>query len=66
MVQTCGVIQKLVSLVFTSQHRHTLKTVDLDMTGDDNNTDAGDDSDKSFAITTSSLMDGLNVGFGYG
>lgn len=34
------------------------------MTGDDNNTDAGDDSDKSFAITTSSLMDGLNVGFG--
>ena len=34
------------------------------MTGDDNNTDAGDDSDKSFAITTSSLMDGLNVGLG--
>ena len=34
------------------------------MSGDDANTDAGDDSDKSFAITNSSLMDGLNVGVG--
>ena len=33
------------------------------MSGDDNNTDAGDDSDKSIAITTT-LMDGLNVGVG--
>jgi len=32
--------------------------------GDDANTDAGDDSAKSFAITTSSLMDGLSVGVG--
>lgn len=32
--------------------------------GDDANTDAGDDSAKSIAITTSSLMDGLNVGIG--
>jgi len=30
--------------------------------GDDTNTDAGDDSSKSFGISTSSLMDGLNVG----
>jgi len=34
------------------------------MSGDDANTNAGDDSDKSFAITNSSLMDGLNVGVG--
>ena len=34
------------------------------MSGDDANTDAGDDSDKSFAITNSSLVDGLNVGVG--
>jgi len=33
------------------------------MSGDDTNTDAGDDSDKSIAITTT-LMDGLNVGVG--
>jgi len=33
------------------------------MSGDDANTDAGDDSDKSIAVTTT-LMDGLNVGVG--
>ena len=33
-------------------------------TGDDTNTDAGDDSDKSFAVKTS-LMDGMGVGYGY-
>jgi outer membrane protein OmpU len=33
-------------------------------TGDDSNTDAGSDSDKSFAIQYS-LMDGMNVGYGY-
>ena len=33
-------------------------------TGDDANTDAGDDSDKSFAVKTS-LMDGMSVGYGY-
>jgi len=32
--------------------------------GDDANIDAGDDSDKSFAITTSSLVDGVTLGFG--
>jgi outer membrane protein OmpU len=35
------------------------------MTGDDANADAGDDSSKSFAVTTASMMDGLNVGVGY-
>ena len=33
-------------------------------TGDDANTDAGDDSDKSFAVKMA-LMDGMNVGYGY-
>jgi len=33
-------------------------------TGDDTNTDAGSDSDKSFAIKYS-LMDGMSVGYGY-
>jgi outer membrane protein OmpU len=32
--------------------------------GDDGNVNAGDDSDKSFAITTSSLVDGVTLGFG--
>lgn len=33
---------------------------------DDANQDAGDDSDKTIVISTSSLMDGLTVGAGYG
>ena len=33
-------------------------------TGDDSNTDAGSDSDKSFAIKYA-LMDGMSVGYGY-
>ncbi len=33
-------------------------------TGDDANTDAGDDSDKSFGVTMP-LMDGMTVGYGY-
>jgi len=33
---------------------------------DDANADAGDDSDKTIVVSTSSLMDGLTVGAGYG
>jgi len=33
---------------------------------DDSNADAGDDSDKTIVVSTSSLMDGLTVGAGYG
>ena len=33
---------------------------------DDTNADAGDDSDKTIVLSTSSLMDGLTVGAGYG
>jgi len=33
---------------------------------DDSNADAGDDSDKTIVLSTSSLMDGLTVGAGYG
>jgi outer membrane protein OmpU len=33
---------------------------------DDSNADGGDDSDKTIVVSTSSLMDGLTVGAGYG
>jgi outer membrane protein OmpU len=33
---------------------------------DDSNADAGDDSDKTIVVSTSSLMDGFTVGAGYG
>jgi len=33
---------------------------------DDSNADAGDDSDKTIVLSSSSLMDGLTVGAGYG
>ena len=35
------------------------------MTGDDANADGGNNSDKGFSITTASLADGMNVGYGF-